>query len=431
MTRVGESDDLVPGSERGSVADGPTASRRRPRSAAPWAVVAASALAVGLASSPGFIFGYLAVPLQADLELDRWQVGLLMGVFFGATGLGSAIGGGIADRIGARAAVVTDQIAVAVAYAIAALVPHYAVLLVCAIVAGIGYALANTGTSIAIAAALPRHRHGVALAVRTAGVPLLMAISAMVAGALGESAGWRPVLAGFTPLLLVGGGLAGIVLPGSRRDARSQHHRASAPAPLPRGFVWFPLAACAFLAGSQSLFSWVVPFLHEAGQLPLSVAGVITSGGSLAGVAGMILIAQLSDRTAPTSRVPAVVLLCLLTAGGQLLLTGGIAAGAALMVAGLIIATVAELAAVSLMHAAVVAAAPATVGRASGLTMAGYYLGAQAGPALFGLIVDLTDTYAPAWLTCAALITAGAAAFWRCRRVGHTALPDAVLRSDT
>ena len=95
-------------------------------------------------------------------------------------------------------------------------------------------------------------------------------------------------------------------------------------------------------------------------------------------------------------------MLCLVVVTGQLLLVAGIPAGPPLMVAGLLVATVAQLAAVSLMHAAVIAAAPGAVGRAAGVTMAGYYLGALAGPPLFGLLVDRTGGYGPAWLACAA-----------------------------
>ncbi|MBW0120302.1 MFS transporter [Pseudonocardia oceani] len=388
----------------------PAGPARVPR---PATVVGVSALAVGFGASPGFVLGFLAVPLQADLDLDRWQVGLLVGAFFGATGLGSIVGGRIAERVGPRRAVVADQLVVALALVTAALLPHYAVLLGAAVVAGAGYALTNAGTSIAIAAALPPHRHGVALAVRTAGVPLLVAVSAVVAAGSAELVGWRAVLGGYAPLLLLVAALALAVLPGLAPAVVGR----AGPAPLPRRFGWFPLAAFALIAGSQALFSWMVPFLHEAGGVPLAAAGALTSTGSLAAIVGMVVLARRSDRAAAGGRLPAIVVLCLLVAGGQLLLVAGIPAGPPLMVAGLLVATVAQLAAISLMHAAVIAAAPGAVGRAAGVTMAGYYLGALAGPPLFGLLVDRTGGYGPAWLACAALVVAGAAGFWRCRRI--------------
>lgn len=379
----------------------------------PSVVVATSALAVGFGSCPGFVVGFLAPPLQADLGLERWQVGVLIGVFFGATGLGSVGAGRLAERLGPRRSVVADQLVVAGTLLAPALVPHYAVLLAGAVLAGAGYALTNAATSIAVAAVLPPHRHGVAMAVRTAGVPLLVAVSAVGAAGLGEVVGWRAVLAGYVPLLLAVAALAAAVLPG-RAPAATR----VGPAPLPRAFLRFPLAAFALIAGSQALYSWMVPFLHEAGGVSLALAGALTSSGSLAAIAGMVALAVRSDRAAATGRLSAVVVLCLVVAGGQLLLVAGIPAGPAIMVVGLLVATVAQLAAISLMHAAVIAAAPAAVGRAAGTTMAGYYLGALLGPPLFGLLVDRAGGYAPAWLVCAALVLAGAAGFWSCRRVG-------------
>ena len=49
------------------------------------AVVAVSFLAIGLGTAPAFLFGFLAPVLQADLALSRAQIGLLVGLMFGAS----------------------------------------------------------------------------------------------------------------------------------------------------------------------------------------------------------------------------------------------------------------------------------------------------------------------------------------------------------
>jgi predicted MFS family arabinose efflux permease len=391
----------------------------------PTGVVAVSTVATGLGAYLGFVPGFLAPVLQADLDLTRTELGVLIRVFYGATAIGSPLAGRLADRVGARLAVTLDLLLVAAALAGGVIWPVYPVLLAGAIVAGLGYALTNGGTNLAVAVAVPVRRHGVALATKTAGVPLLVAVSAPIAAAVGEAVGWRPVYLATVPLVLLAAAAAAWALPDARHagtDPLDTDPLGTAPARgLPRSFLWFPIAAFLLVSGSQPLYSWIVAYLHEVGGAPLPLAGVLTALGSIAGVAGMVVAALRSDRVAGASRIPAVVVLCLAAAFGEGLLLAGVLLGTVPMVAGLLLATAAQLSAIGLMHAAVVAAVPHAVGRASGVTMAGYYVGALIGAPVFGAVVDVTGSYAPAWTVSLLLVLAGTAAFTRCRGIGGAA----------
>lgn len=387
----------------------------------PRATVAVSTLATGLGAYLGFVPGFLAPVLQADLDLSRTALGILVGVFYGATGVGSPVAGRLTDRMGARRAVALDQVLVAGSLVVGALFPVYPVLLAGAVVAGFGYALTNAGTNLAVSVAVPVRGHGVALATKTAGVPVLVAVSAPLAAAAGEAFGWRAVYLATVPVVLLVAAAALWVLPDGRSPRRTDP--AAPVRVLPRGFLWFPVGAFCLVAGSQPLYSWTVAYLHEVGGLELPVAGSVTAAGSVAAVVAMVVVARRSDRvaagrTAGGSRIPAVVTLCVGTAAGEALLVAGTAAGVPVMVAGVVVATVAQLSAIGLMHAAVVAAAPHAVGRASGVTMAGYYVGALVGAPVFGAVVDATGGYVPAWAMSLALVLCGAATFTRCRAVG-------------
>ncbi len=390
------------------------------RTTRPTRVVAVSTLATGLGAYLGFVPGFLAPVLQADLDLTRTELGVLIGAFYGATGVGSPLAGRLTDRVGARTAVTLDLLLVAAALVVGVIWPVYPVLLAGAVVAGFGYALTNAGTNLAVAVAVPVRRHGVALATKTAGVPLLVAVSAPVAAAVGEAVGWRPVYLATVPLVLLAAAAAAWALPDARNAGPDPLDSAPARG-LPRGFLWFPIAAFLLVSGSQPLYSWIVAYLHEAGGAPLPLAGVFTALGSIAGIAGMVVAALRSDRLVGTSRIPAVVVLCLAAAAGEGLLLAGLVLGIVPMVAGLLLATAAQLSAIGLMHAAVVAAVPHAVGRASGVTMAGYYVGALIGAPVFGAVVDVTGSYAPAWTVSLLLVLGGTAAFTRCRGIGGAA----------
>ncbi|GAY08315.1 nitrate/nitrite transporter [Pseudonocardia sp. N23] len=392
------------------------------RTGSPRAVVAVSTVAVGLGTAPAFLFGFLGPVLQADLGLSRTRIGLLVGLMFGLTGIGCLLAGRVTERIGARFTVVASTVLLLVALCVPVLAPSYPALVVCALVSGVAYALANVGTNVSVTAALPVARHAVGLAVKTAGVPAAVAVTSFVVPGLGAAYGWRPVLLWSIPVVVVVGIAAALVLPDAKGRARglSDDPVAAAQGRLPTGFWRFTLAATLLIGGSQAIYSWAVPFLHEGAGATLPVAGVLTAVASLVALAPMIGAARLADRLGTSRRLPMAAALCALLAVAELVLATG--RGLAAAAVALVIATGAQLGAVSLMHASVVAAAPHAVGRGSGAAMAGFYLGALFAAPLFGLLVDLTGGYPVAWLIGAALTAASALCFLWCRSVGRTAL---------
>src|SRR4051794_37209141 len=177
-------------------------------------VVAVSAVAMGLGTTPPFLLGYLGPVIRADLHLSRGQLGLLIGLFYGLTGLGSLVSARIAESWGARRCVGVD-LAVVTACLTALAVQGSAVLLaLTAVLAGAGYSLTNTGTSMAVAASGPRGRTARDLTVKTAGVPIMATLLAVAGPPAGAVAGWRAVAAVLALLAALTGGVAALVLPG-------------------------------------------------------------------------------------------------------------------------------------------------------------------------------------------------------------------------
>ena len=50
--------------------------------------IAVCTMAIGLGAALGFVPGYVATELQSDLDISRAQVGLIVSLYFGATGPG-------------------------------------------------------------------------------------------------------------------------------------------------------------------------------------------------------------------------------------------------------------------------------------------------------------------------------------------------------
>ena len=125
----------------------------------------------------------------------------------------------------------------------------------------------------------------------------------------------------------------------------------------------------------------------------------------------MIAVARVSDVVGRERRAPLVLVLTLATGAGGLLLAIGSRGNLAVGLSGLVVATTAQLAAIGLLHALVVDMAPNAVGRASGVTMTGYYLGALVAPTQFGWLSDRSGSYAWPWLVCTLSASCAAAVF--------------------
>ncbi|WP_420620890.1 MFS transporter [Candidatus Poriferisocius sp.] len=379
------------------------------------AVVAASMLALGIGSSLGFFPGYFVAAVRDDLGISRAQVGLLVSLHFGCTGLGSIIGARITEKIGTRAAVIVDQLMVAVAAWAAALLDSYAALVGAAVFAGFGYALANAATNEAVAAAVPETRRTLALSAKTSGVPMIALISAVLVPWASDRWSWNLIL------MIAGTVAAANVLISSAiiPDIRAARHRTRDGASiLPRGFWWFAVSAFFLVGSSQPLFSWAVPYLDEGLGTSKPVAGAIAGAAAGLGAVCMSLTALRADYLGRTRRVPLIVGLCSILTAANLVVMSGLTLGLVVATIGLLIGFVAQLAAIGIMHAAVVDRAPHAVARATGVTMTGYYMGALATPVSFGALVDWLGTYSWAWLVMALGSASAAACFARASQVG-------------
>jgi CP family cyanate transporter-like MFS transporter len=118
----------------------------------------------------------------------------------------------------------------------------------------------------------------------------------------------------------------------------------------------------------------------------------------------MIGSARFADREGPEARLRRLIILIAIVSAGTLLVLLGEFIGIAVVAAGVVIGIGAQLAAIGTMHAAVVDSAPAAVARATGVTMTGYYVGALASPAAFGMLADATGTFSWSWAATAVLL---------------------------
>lgn len=376
-------------------------------------IIAVSAMCMGLGASLAFMAGFIATELRDDLDISRAQVGLLVSVYFGFTGLASVLGGRVTERIGARLAVALDMLAVAAAGFMSAAIGTYWSLLIAAMVAGSGYALVNAGTNVAIGRAVPSQRRTLAMSIKTGGVPLMAMVSAALGPWSASRWGWPRIWVALAIMALIASVAAFVILD----DDRPERDNVVGARSLPNSFIWFPIGAFLLIAGSQPLYSWVVAYLEQSLDASPAVAGGVSALASAVGVLVMTVNALRTDRIGSEHRVSRIMKLLALNAVGTALVLLGAKVGIWLSAAGAVLGISAQLSSIGTMHASVVDRAPHAVARATGWTMTGYYLGALFSPAAFGALVDVTDTFTYSWLATIALLALAIPAWARAARI--------------
>jgi len=376
-----------------------------------FGVVAVSFLLIGLGTAPAFMAGFLGAYLRTDLNLTRGQLGLVSSVLFGTTGLSLTVAGRLCEVLGARRCAVANTLLVTVAMALLALVPTYPVLLVAGTVCGLSYALGNVATNVAITAVAPPTRTGFLMAVKTAGVPAIAVVTALGGPTLAAHLGWRSVAAVIACATLALALPCLLVLPDSRRD------RAAPSGVLPPRLWWLAIAGFLLVAGSNPVQSWTAVYLHDALHVSVAHAGVLVAIASGTSIVLLVVVARLTDWFGPARRCVLVASTCAVCASGLALAAIGPRVGLVVAVVGGFIGLWANIIAAALTHAVLVDRAPDSVGRASGMVLTGYYLGALIAPTGFGWLTDLTGSYAAAWFTCAAVMLLAALAYYQVHRV--------------
>ncbi len=387
---------------------GPSGKVTSPRPAAgPWAIVALSAAVTGLGAGPGFLFGLVGPALQADLGLSRSSLGLLIGLFFGGTGLASLVAGRWGARWGARGCLVLDMAVLAASMIAVAALQTFPVLAAAAVASGLAYAFGNVGTTMAVVHAARPGTIGLALTFKTAGVPFVAALLALASGMTGS--GWQWLAWTLAGAGVVVGSVALRVLPSVAISGL-----ASVGEPrLPRGFWLLPVAAFGFICGSQPVQSWTLTYLHDVGRVPTSQAGPIVAVSTVLGMVAMVLVARRADRTGAGRRASLVAWVSAAAALGVLVTVLGTPWWLPLGLAGVLLGIGANLAGAGLIHAVAAERAPDSIARGSGMMLSGYYVGALVAPWSFGVLADLTGGYLVPWLVSAVMLLVASAVFWR------------------
>lgn len=372
-------------------------------------------------------FFHLALPplfpvLKSEFGVPYLALGLLVSVFYAASGIGQTIAGFLVDRFGAPRVLLGGMSLLAGATGLAALAPSYWALIPVALLAGLGNSVFHPADYAILNASVDSRRLGRAYSIHSISGNLGWALAPVFIIGLTGMFGWRVAL-----VAAACAGLTVVLLLASQKHAFADHRApaggrlASAPmgladdarlllaAPLLIAFAYFALLATA----QVGLQTFMVSALVALYQAPLALATGALTGFLLGSSAGILVGGVLADRTQRHD---------LVAAGGMLL-----AATVTLTVAGslpppALLAVVTLLAgfclgATSPSRDMLVRAATPTgaSGKVFGFVYSGLDLGSSLTPLVFGWLLDRGEPRA-VFVVAAGLMVATIATVVQLRR---------------
>jgi MFS family permease len=361
----------------------------------------------------------LAPILADDLRIPPSLIGVFVGLMYAGAMLGSLGGGEFVARFGAIRVSQAAVIICVTGLATIALVPASAVVLLvlAAIVIGVGYGPVTAASSELLSRTTPPDRMALTFSIKQTGVPAGAALAGAVMPALALGLGWR---ASFLVIAALGFVVALAAEPTRRAlDLRNPGRNVlsigAILAPLKLilrtpSILELSLAGCAFAAVQTCLSSFLVVFLTDAVGWSVVAAGLALTCTAVAAVPGRMIWGAIADRTRAATRVLAIIGAIACACGVALALSGpGWPTALLLVVAAAYGASAIGWNGVQIAEVArrAPAGTTASVTGASGFITFG---GVMVGPVVFAAIVGAAGGYRPAFLACA-LVSGIATAF--------------------
>jgi len=367
-------------------------------------VIVASILTITVAILPGFLPGALAVQLSDSLGIAEAGIGLIVGAFFGMSALASSRLGRLVERLDWAPTMRIAALGAAATLLLTPLLGQSVVMLGLVTVAGgLALALAHPAVNLGIARCTVTERQGLAYGFKHGAIPAATAIAGLGLPLVAIPLGWQWVYVMCAVLALVAALLVPFS-PASFEIERGEATRSETPAvrssPLSL-LVVMAVGAGLGIFGMDALATFLVPYAVDVG-FGEGAAGVLLAIGSVLGILTRIVMGWLIDRRTAGGLLTVAVFLALGAIGIALMTIGTDPA----IVAGSLIAFTFGWGWSGLFTFAVVRRNPSAPAAATGITMTGIYVGAAAGPALFGFVAETSFTVA--WVIMSVALGLGA-----------------------
>jgi len=331
--------------------------------------------------------------LHEVFRVSYTELGLIVTLFYVASGFGQALAGVLVDRYGAHRLLIGGLVILSGAIALAGLVPSYWVLLPLALLGGLGNSVFHPADLSILSHRVSERRLGRAYAVHGLTGSLGYATSPVAVAAMAYYADWRIALG----VVGLAGLLVAALLYANRSYLIYRHAEASRAAGAPRrpaylsvvgspvvlmGFAYFVMTA---FAGS-GIQTFSITALNSGYGLAIKLATLGLTAYLVGSAGGILAGGFLADRTRQHHRVA---MAGVATAGVLMFVIGAVPSLAAAVVPLMLLAGISNgLTGPSRDVLIRRAASGAGMGSVFGFVYSGFDLGSSTAPLLFGALID-------------------------------------------
>lgn len=379
-----------------------------------WVVLGVATIAQATACFLVQGLGALSSHLQTSLELNAFEIGLLVSAAQIVPVLGLLVAGELLDRFNERQIVGVGTLLVAGSLWMASFATSYGNLLVWLMITGLGYSTAQPGGSKSVSGWFLKPQRGFAMGIRQAGLPLGGSIAAASLPLVATNYGWQAAFQVGAGVALVGALLFILVYRSPSENLASPIAQTIMPSTLRDRLALLRLPQMRNIVGSgvpliatqYGIVIFLALYLHERFSISIETSVTMLFVAQGAGVVGRIVLAGWSDRSQHGRFFPVLISIAAVLLGLILLLTASAGSSTGLVVLsiwlgffgfgwyGPWVAYVSE------------SAPPQREGFTLGLAMAINQVAVIGSPPLLGWMRDITGSYTSSWLLLIVLLLA-------------------------
>jgi ACS family hexuronate transporter-like MFS transporter len=350
--------------------------------------------------------------LKMELDLSETQIGLFVSLFYAGATLASLPSGTMTDSLGVKKVLIAGQFITGIFLLLMVLSGSYNRMILCMLLAGLGYGTINPVSTKAIMEWFPVNYRALAMGLKQTGVTVGGALSAAILPGVALTWGWRAAVLFCCAFLFIMGFLALLVYNNPMQQPKtfdgneSKASRNYAAILSNRTILGLSLTCMVLSASQLSLITYIVTYFYEHIHYSIIAAGGMLALAQTGGTVGRVVWGAIGDMFLGGRQKPVMVVVTAMASLTTLLIALSTPTTSYPLLAVLVTAAGFTTIGWNALFLIIIGqqAGEKLAGTATGLSLIFIFSGVIVGPPVFGMIIDFTGSYQVAFTVFAVLL---------------------------